>query len=62
MPHRVARRTIAIVGLPVALWWLQPWKLLIRTTADERLPSGAQTTSCENLPVTSTEPAELRAA
>ena len=37
---------VAIVGLPVALWWLQPWKLLIRTTADERLPSGAQTTSC----------------
>jgi Electron transfer DM13 len=46
MPHRVARRAIAIVGLPVALWWLQPWKLLIRTTADERLPSGAQTTCC----------------
>ena len=46
MPHRVARRAIALVGLPVALWWLQPWKLLIRTTADERLPPGAQTTCC----------------
>jgi Electron transfer DM13 len=46
MPHRVARRTIAIVGLPVVLWWLQAWKSLIRTTADERLSSGAQTTCC----------------
>jgi hypothetical protein len=46
MPHRVVRRAIAIVGLLVALWWLQPWKLLIRTTADERLPPGAQTTRC----------------
>lgn len=46
MPHRVARRAIAIVGLPVALWWLQPWKLLVRTTADERLPPGAQSTCC----------------
>ncbi|MCV7093255.1 DM13 domain-containing protein [Mycobacterium interjectum] len=46
MPHRVARQAIAIVGLPAALWWLQPWKLLIRTIADERLPPGAQTTRC----------------
>lgn len=46
MPHRVDRRAIALVGLPVALWWLEPWKLLIRTTADERLPPGAQTTCC----------------
>ena len=37
---------VAIVGLPVALWWLQPWKLLIRTVADETLPPGAQTTCC----------------
>jgi len=37
MPHRVARRTIAIVGLPVALWWLQPWKLLI-TLGDGAAP------------------------
>lgn len=46
MSHRIARRAIAIIGLPVALWWLQPWKLLIRTTADEKLPSGARTTCC----------------
>jgi hypothetical protein len=46
MPHRVVRGAIAIVGLFVALWWLQPWKLLIRSTADERLPSGARTTCC----------------
>ena len=45
-PRRVARRAIAIVGLPVALWWLQPWKLLIRTTADEKPPPGAQTICC----------------
>ncbi|WP_082955151.1 DM13 domain-containing protein [Mycobacterium mantenii] len=46
MTCRVARRAITIVGLPVALWWLQPWKLLIRTAADERPPPGAQTTCC----------------
>jgi hypothetical protein len=46
IPHRVVRTSIVIVGLPAALWWLQPWKLLIRTTADERLPSGSQTTHC----------------
>ncbi|WP_082958732.1 DM13 domain-containing protein [Mycobacterium sp. E3198] len=46
MPHRVTRRAIAFVGLPVALWWLQPWKLLLRATADERPPPGAQTTRC----------------
>lgn len=46
MPRRVARRAVAIVGLPVALLWLQPWKLLVKATADERLPSGAQTTHC----------------
>jgi hypothetical protein len=45
-PHRADRRALALVGLPVALWWLQPWKLLIRTTADEMLPPGAQTTRC----------------
>ncbi|WP_197504998.1 DM13 domain-containing protein [Mycobacterium sp. E3305] len=44
IPHRLARPAIAIAGLPVALWWLQPWKLLVRTTADERLPPGARTT------------------
>ena len=46
MRHRVAPRAIAIVGLPVALWWLQPWKLLISIVADETLPPGAQTTYC----------------
>ncbi|WP_082939635.1 DM13 domain-containing protein [Mycobacterium sp. 852014-50255_SCH5639931] len=46
VPHRVARLAIAIIGVPVALWWLQPWKLLTRTTADEPLPRGAQTTHC----------------
>ncbi|WP_082953189.1 DM13 domain-containing protein [Mycobacterium sp. E3251] len=46
MPHRVARLAIAVVGVPVALWWLQPWKLLIRITADESLPPGVQTTRC----------------
>ncbi|ORB70571.1 hypothetical protein BST44_23135 [Mycobacterium scrofulaceum] len=30
----------------MALWWLQPWKLLIRTTADDRRPPGARTTRC----------------
>ncbi|KBZ64283.1 hypothetical protein K875_01668 [Mycobacterium [tuberculosis] TKK-01-0051] len=46
MSRRIARRAVAIIGLPVALWWLQPWKLLIRTTADEELPPGSQTTRC----------------
>jgi hypothetical protein len=46
MSRRIARRAVAIIGLPVVLWWLQPWKLLIRTTADEKLRSGAQTTRC----------------
>ena|ERR1700743_1668180 len=46
MPHRAARRAVAIVGLPAALWWLQPWKLLVRIAADESLPLGAQTTCC----------------
>jgi hypothetical protein len=32
-----------MVALPVALRWLQPWKLFSRTTIDETLPPGAQT-------------------
>lgn len=44
--HRIARRAVAIVGLPVALWWLELRKLLIRITADEKLPCGAQSTWC----------------
>ncbi len=46
VPRRIARRAMAVVGPPLALLWLQPWKLLIKTTADERLPPGAQTTCC----------------
>ncbi len=46
VPHHAARRALTIVGLPLALWWLQPWKLLIRIVADERLPSQALTTCC----------------
>src|SRR5262249_16608747 len=29
---------------PVALWWLEPWKLFITTTIDEARPPGARTT------------------
>jgi hypothetical protein len=43
-PRRVARAALIIGAMPVALWWLAPWKLLIRTTIDEMLPPGAQTT------------------
>lgn len=46
MPHRFARLAFAIVGLPVALRWLQPWKLFVRITGDERLPPGARSTHC----------------
>lgn len=46
MPHRFVRLAIAIIGLPVALRWLQPWKLFVRITADERLPQGARSTHC----------------
>ena len=41
---RRAARTALIIAIPVGLWWLAPWKLFIRTTIDERLPPGAQTT------------------
>jgi hypothetical protein len=34
---------LVMVALPVALRWLQPWKLFSRTTIDETLPPGAQT-------------------
>lgn len=43
-PRLVARTALVVVAMPVALWWLAPWKLLIRTTIDELLPPGAQTT------------------
>lgn len=46
MSRRIARRTVASIGLPAALWWLQPWKLWIRTTAGEELPAGALSTRC----------------
>jgi hypothetical protein len=45
-PGFTRRRDLAalvMVGLPVALRWLQPWKLFSRTTIDETLPPGAQT-------------------
>lgn len=32
-----------MAAMPVALGWLQPWKLFIRTTIDDTLPAGAQT-------------------
>jgi hypothetical protein len=44
MSQRVTRTAIAIVALPLALWWLEPWKLFIRTTTDETMPLGAHTT------------------
>ena len=34
---------LVMIVLPVALRWLQPWKLFSRTTIDETLPPGAQT-------------------
>ena len=34
---------LVVVAMPVALGWLQPWKLFIRTTIDDTLPAGAQT-------------------
>ena len=45
-PGFMRRRDLAalvMVAPPVALRWLQPWKLLSRTTFDETLPPGAQT-------------------
>lgn len=41
---RQAAVPIVVVGLPVILWWLQPWKLFIRTASDDRLPPGARIT------------------
>lgn len=40
----VALAALALGAIPIALWWLAPWKLFIRNTIDEMLPSGAQTT------------------
>ena len=42
--RRVARTVIMTVAMPVALWWLEPWKLFITATIDEALPPGAQIT------------------
>src|ERR1700761_2184710 len=44
MSRHVARAALIIVAMPVALRWLAPWKLFIRTTIGETLPPGAQTT------------------
>lgn len=44
VPPRGARAAVVLGAMPVALWWLAPWKLFIRTTIDESLPPGAQTT------------------
>ncbi|BCO52758.1 DM13 domain-containing protein [Mycobacterium paraintracellulare] len=43
-PRPVARATLVLGALPAAVWWLAPWKLLIKTTIDEMPPPGAQTT------------------
>lgn len=44
MSRRMARTALTIVAIPVAMWWLEPWKLFTRTSLDETLPHGAQTT------------------
>lgn len=43
-PRPVARATLVLGALPAAVWWLAPWKLLIKTTIDEMPPPGVQTT------------------
>jgi hypothetical protein len=43
MSRRIARTALTIVAIPVVMWWLEPWKLFIRTSLDETLPHGAQT-------------------
>ena len=43
MTRRGVVAALVMVAAPAALWWLQPWKLFIRTTIDEALPPAAQT-------------------
>lgn len=43
MSHRVAQASLIVITMSVVVWWLEPWKLVIKTTIDEKLPAGAQT-------------------
>lgn len=43
-PPLVARTALVVAAMPVASWWLAPWKLFTKTTIDEMLPPGARRT------------------
>ena len=43
MTSRGILAAFVVVAAPMALWWLQPWKLLIRTTIDDALLPDART-------------------
>lgn len=59
-PRPVARATLVLGALPAAVWWLAPWKLLIKTTIDEMPPPGAQTTQLGEFTSHIHQPAVLR--